>query len=449
MSEHESQPQAAQRMYGRRAGKYNDSWHPSFAKYVVQYLAPQPGSHILDLACGTGLVSLEAARAVGPNGSVTGVDITDGMLSVAYDSLESLQKEKAPIGNVQFFKHDITDLDSLESIKGKAFDAITCASALVLLDSPLEAVRLWTKYLKIGGKFVTDVTHPKSLVPGIALERAAIRLGIQPPSQRVWAQSGDDLKNLMEAVGMIVEDVHLQEQQGFGMHYHEAEDGEAMWAQYSATEYGTLLREESIRDAAKAIFIEEWKCMADKYGAVKEVDGAFIARCQKTEGNLSKTLTMTGSCACGSVTWSAAVPPIAIAHCFCSQCRKVSGSPFLSMMEFPIWAVNFNPRLSELSSISLTPNARRSFCRSCGTTLTYRQFALMEHIEIATGTLDEESLSGITMEQILGSARKNWCWLKEKVSWWNIPDDGWQRWEKGSIQNIVEENEEKEHFDPL
>src|ERR1700760_1203231 len=145
MFKNESQPQAAQRMYGRRAKNYNDSWHPSFAKYVVQYLAPQPGSHILDLACGTGLVSLEAARVVGPNGSVTGVDITDGMLAVAYESLEELKKEEIPIGNVQFFKHDITDLDSLESIKGKTFDGITCASALVLLDSPVEAIRLWTK----------------------------------------------------------------------------------------------------------------------------------------------------------------------------------------------------------------------------------------------------------------------------------------------------------------
>ena len=70
----------------------------------------------------------------------------------------------------------------------------------------------------------------------------------------------------------------------------------------------------------------------------------------------------------------------------------------------------------------------------------------MEHIEIAMGTLDEESLSGITMEQILGNARKNWCWLKEKVSWWNIPDDGWQRWEKGTIQNAEEGNVGKEAF---
>jgi hypothetical protein len=307
---------------------------------------------------------------------------------------------------------------------------------------------MWTKYLKPGGKFVTDVTHPESMVPGMALEKVSVRLGVQPPSQRAWAQSGDDLKNLMEATGLVVEDVHLQEQLGFGMHYHEAEDAESMWEQYSATEYGRPLREESIRETAKTLFINEWKGMADKYGAVKEIDGVFIARGRKVEGPTPTPHIIAGSCACGAVTWSAAIPPIAICHCFCSQCRKVSGSTFLTMMEFPIWAINFKPRLSELSGVNLKPYARRGFCGNCGSTMSFRHFDFMEHIEIGMGTLDEESLSGITMEQVLLGARKNWCWLKEKAGWWNIPDDGWQRWEKGSSIG-AQESKERQHSDDV
>src|SRR5262245_16932271 len=41
------------------------------------------GERVLDVACGTGVVSRLAARRVAPNGTVTGLDLNDGMLSVA------------------------------------------------------------------------------------------------------------------------------------------------------------------------------------------------------------------------------------------------------------------------------------------------------------------------------------------------------------------------------
>ena len=40
----------------------------------------QPGMAVLDVACGTGLVLMDAAAAVGPSGSVVGVDLSAEML---------------------------------------------------------------------------------------------------------------------------------------------------------------------------------------------------------------------------------------------------------------------------------------------------------------------------------------------------------------------------------
>src|SRR5262245_45930371 len=43
----------------------------------------QPGDVVLDLGCGAGLDALVAARAVGNQGRVYGLDMTDEMLAVA------------------------------------------------------------------------------------------------------------------------------------------------------------------------------------------------------------------------------------------------------------------------------------------------------------------------------------------------------------------------------
>lgn len=71
------------RLYDERSTSYDNSWHPRFARHIVQLAAIQPGEAVLDLACGTGLVSFMAGDAAGPTGSVVGVDLSDGMLSEA------------------------------------------------------------------------------------------------------------------------------------------------------------------------------------------------------------------------------------------------------------------------------------------------------------------------------------------------------------------------------
>ncbi len=129
-----SQSKAAQRIHNSRANKYNDSWHP-FANRFVLFLNLQTGWHILDLACGTGLVTFAAARSVRPSGSVTGVDVSDGMLLITRNELSRLKSQESCWENVEFYHHEITRLRELEPIRGKKFHAITCASALFLLDT--------------------------------------------------------------------------------------------------------------------------------------------------------------------------------------------------------------------------------------------------------------------------------------------------------------------------
>ena len=54
--------------------------HPTLAAQLVERSKLQRGWTVLDLACGTGLVTFLAAAEIGPTGSAVGVDISPGMI---------------------------------------------------------------------------------------------------------------------------------------------------------------------------------------------------------------------------------------------------------------------------------------------------------------------------------------------------------------------------------
>jgi demethylmenaquinone methyltransferase/2-methoxy-6-polyprenyl-1,4-benzoquinol methylase len=56
---------------------------------AVGALGLRPGDTVVDMACGTGLNFLLIEQAIGPGGRVIGVDLTDAMLAVARQRIES------------------------------------------------------------------------------------------------------------------------------------------------------------------------------------------------------------------------------------------------------------------------------------------------------------------------------------------------------------------------
>ena len=55
----------------------------AWAPILVELAEPRPSERVLDVACGTGVVARIAATRVGPTGTVVGIDLNPGMLSVA------------------------------------------------------------------------------------------------------------------------------------------------------------------------------------------------------------------------------------------------------------------------------------------------------------------------------------------------------------------------------
>ena len=66
---------------------YESAFVPAFfaqwAPVLCEVAGVGPGTSVLDVACGTGIVARTAADLVGPTGSVDGVDLNEAMLQVA------------------------------------------------------------------------------------------------------------------------------------------------------------------------------------------------------------------------------------------------------------------------------------------------------------------------------------------------------------------------------
>jgi len=61
---------------------------PFTADRMVDYLQPHPGWKILDVATGTGALAIALAQAVGNEGRVMGIDLSEGMLARAESNIK-------------------------------------------------------------------------------------------------------------------------------------------------------------------------------------------------------------------------------------------------------------------------------------------------------------------------------------------------------------------------
>lgn len=270
----ERQAADAIRFYDSKSWDYDATWHNDFTRRFMSYLDIQPGQQILDLACGTGLLTFREAEAVGPQGHVIGVDVTPGMLAVATHRKTQGGDKYA---NTTFLQGDVLHLEETEVLKGKQFDVITVASALVLFPDPKAAIEHWAGFLKPGGVIAMDATHPRNLVSGMVLERVARRLGLPIPYNRSWSKSEDTLKQMLESAGVEVDQVvTVESQAGYGRRFYEMEQWDDFFVEnVIVKDVARTFANNDIRRKAQKIYKEEWEKLAID-GKIEEIDSVFL-----------------------------------------------------------------------------------------------------------------------------------------------------------------------------
>ena len=115
---------------------------------VLEMAPPRPGDRVLDTACGTGLVSLQAAACVGTPGYVLGTDISGRMVDAARGRAAA-----AGLGPVHFERMDSEAL----ALPDASFDLGYCALGLMYMPDPLQAMREMHRVLRPGGRVALAV----------------------------------------------------------------------------------------------------------------------------------------------------------------------------------------------------------------------------------------------------------------------------------------------------
>lgn len=152
---------------GSGAENYERYFVPAIAQPVSAELQRaahlRPGERVLDVGCGTGLIARQAAVAVGPTGSVTGVDL-------APDMIEHARSIPAPAGTtIEWHQGDATELP----LPDASFDVVLSQMSLMFIGDRPAAVREMRRVLADGGRLVMNTPGPIQ-PPFELMERAIV-----------------------------------------------------------------------------------------------------------------------------------------------------------------------------------------------------------------------------------------------------------------------------------
>jgi ubiquinone/menaquinone biosynthesis C-methylase UbiE len=166
------------------------------AEYLIELASLGPEERVLDVACGTGIVARRAARRVGADGKVVGLDINEGMLEVAHKASSDVRPA------IEWRRGDATDMP----LPDGAFDVVFCQQGLQFFADRSAALGEMHRVLVPNGRLVLSVLRSTEHNPGYRLLAEALEhhVGVDAGSMMrspFSSLSAEELRDLIAGAG--------------------------------------------------------------------------------------------------------------------------------------------------------------------------------------------------------------------------------------------------------
>jgi hypothetical protein len=129
---------------------------------------------------------------------------------------------------------------------------------------------------------------------------------------------------------------------------------------------------------------------------------------------MERASPITGGCYCGDVRFRANGPALSQANCHCANCRRAAGAQAVAWITVKL--AEFEWEKGEPIRYRTDTGAHRTFCGSCGASLTYENDERPNEIDITTGSLDDPERFPPNRD----------VFPEEKLSWVNLVGRGSQ-----------------------
>ncbi|MDH4226572.1 MAG: methyltransferase domain-containing protein [Deltaproteobacteria bacterium] len=163
------------------------------ARLIPGFLGLKGDERVLDVAAGTGNAAIEIAAAI-PNGFVTGIDFSEGMLAVARKKAEA-----RAIENVEFFSMDMQTLE----FPPEYFDAAVFAFSIFFVEDMEALLKHVVSRVRPGGKIIATSFASGAFSPEMEMFLKTIgRYGVETPANWKRFYQPEECIGLMQKAGL-------------------------------------------------------------------------------------------------------------------------------------------------------------------------------------------------------------------------------------------------------